>query len=442
MKINNMMNAISNCFSVLNISFLFLSEAVKYYTYKDYDSCVDTIVKSLAKKNILYVKIFQACALNNDLIRNDTLLYFTDNSPYTVEEVDMDTLSKIETDHNITILNNFTPINTGMISLVFKGIQNETQEAIIIKIKRKNIEERLNDGIEKILFLLKIIDLLPFDNFDIPKVIHKNIGLIRDQTDFSKEIENINNFKEICNELKFIKIPTVYPTKLANVILMEHLNGDKIQMINDDDVKQIYIKQIFKFIFTTIFIHGISHGDLHSGNVLFIKEPVVDAQGVETYTYKLGILDFGIIYNIGKTSRTFCDIVSDLYEEDMRDVSIKLLTSGIVEPVDYIRKLKGDEYEDTINIIQEFLVQTIYIEKKINLFNIYNVTAKLNVYLKNNTKLKNKLYLSDDCVKIQVIFGMLHGVLQQLCKKKYIEMASSVLTETFYANLICDNDDM
>ena len=438
MKLNNVL---SNCYSVFDISFLFLREAIKYYTYKDYDRCVDTIVKSLAKKNILYVKIFQACALNNDLISNDTLLNFTDNAPYTTEEVDMDTLSQVETEHHITILNNCIPINTGMISLVFKGIKNETQEEVIIKIKRKNIEERLNDGIEKLLFLIKLIDLLPFDNFDIPKVIHKNIGLIRDQTDFSKEIENIHNFREICKELNFIKIPTVYPTQMANVILMEYINGDTIKNIKEDHVKKIYIKQIFKFVFTTIFINGISHGDLHSGNVLFIKEPVVDAQGVETYNYKLGILDFGIIYNIGKTSRMFCDIVSDLYDEDTRDVAVKLLKSGIIEPFDLIMELKGEDYENTVNIIEEFLVKTIYIEEKVKMFNIYNVTAKLNVYLKNNTKLKFRLYLSDDSVKFQVIFGMLHGVLQQLCKKKYIELASSVLTETFYTNLICDNHD-
>ena len=70
----------------------------------------------------------------------------------------MDTLCRFETLNQVRIENKDKPLKSGMISLIYKARDVKTNEEVILKLKRKNIEERLEDGIEKLLFFLKIVD--------------------------------------------------------------------------------------------------------------------------------------------------------------------------------------------------------------------------------------------------------------------------------------------
>ena len=47
---------------------------------------------------------------------------------------------------------NNKPINSGMISLVFKIPKENSEECMIIKLKRKDIDKKLNDTIEQVIF--------------------------------------------------------------------------------------------------------------------------------------------------------------------------------------------------------------------------------------------------------------------------------------------------
>jgi len=151
---------------------LFLAHVVgivlyEYILNKDF---MNNVLHKLSKKNILYVKLFQACALNNSICNNklntglnDKLMTFCDNAPWTLNDIDLDTLEQLERKYQIRILDKQQPINAGMISLVYKGMVAGTKP-IIVKIKRKNIEERLNAAIEHVLFVLMLVDWVPFLN--------------------------------------------------------------------------------------------------------------------------------------------------------------------------------------------------------------------------------------------------------------------------------------
>jgi hypothetical protein len=95
----------------------------------------------------------------------------------------MHSLISLEKEYNIKILNNYTPINSGMISLVFKGIMikhhddaNDKEEPIIIKIKRNNIDAILQDGVQKMLFFIWLLSFIPIiNNSNISNTIYNNI---------------------------------------------------------------------------------------------------------------------------------------------------------------------------------------------------------------------------------------------------------------------------
>ena len=183
-----MFKIIQNLFFLLNASWIILSELFLYGIFKNFDSFIDRITHKLADINILYVKMFQAFALNNCLIddkTNNKLLKFTDNAPWSQKDLDPDTLINLENDYNILFKDGFEPINSGMISLVFKGYKTKTDEVVIIKIKRKNIEQNLDDAIEKLIFFIYVLSFIPIVNkYHIPQLINKNISIIRQQTIF------------------------------------------------------------------------------------------------------------------------------------------------------------------------------------------------------------------------------------------------------------------
>jgi hypothetical protein len=138
---------------LMNLFFIVGSELMLYVVFNDYSSFIDRITSRLASINILYVKMFQAFALNNSLIddkTNNKLLKFTDNAPWSSSDINIEDLKAVCDAYNIVLPNGFeSPINAGMISLVFKGYEKETCAQIIIKMKRKNTRqhERLRDFI-------------------------------------------------------------------------------------------------------------------------------------------------------------------------------------------------------------------------------------------------------------------------------------------------------
>ena len=213
---------------------------------------------------------------------------------------------------------------------------------------------------------------------------------------------------------------------------MEYIRGKTIFNIEKEEY-EIYAKQIINFFSITTFIHGVVHGDLHLGNILFIKDEKED----EKYKNKICILDFGIIYEIGETRNALFDIFTDMCSISPEILAKKILYSGLIEPLDVIKTLPTEHYNSMIKIIMIFVNLTIHIDKRLNQINIFKFLKDLNYYINNNNINGLKLKASDDLVKIQVIFGMLHGVILTLLEgKDYIKFTDNVINETFHLDLL------
>ena len=121
------MNNIKQIWFLFKVFFIFSSEFLYYIFHIDRLYFIDRLTRRLANVNILYVKIFQAIALNNSLIDdkiNNTLLKFTDNAPWTKDDIDADTLNALKEDEQLVLSDGiYNPINSGMISIVYKSIR-------------------------------------------------------------------------------------------------------------------------------------------------------------------------------------------------------------------------------------------------------------------------------------------------------------------------------
>jgi predicted unusual protein kinase regulating ubiquinone biosynthesis (AarF/ABC1/UbiB family) len=404
-----------------------------YYIYKDYSRFIDSLTHRLASINILYVKLFQALALNNNLIDdkiNNKLLKFTDNVPWTNKDINYEDLHSLKNEYNLSC--NMIPMNSGMISVVFKAVERKTGKSMVIKIKRVNIDQTLYDAISNLQWLIFFLSFIPFINkYQFSQLINKNIDIIRQQTNFSEEVDNMSKIKSNCKNLKYIKIPFAnkeVTKKYSNIILMEFIEGMKIDNINKPDYEN-FAKQVIKFGFITTIFHGVTHGDLHGGNILFIKD-----ENDKKYPYKIGIIDFGIIYEVDPAYKDMLfDFIIQLFEVSPRESAIKLLQSGIVG---IFEQIPAFHYENIINIITEIIKETMNTPNKATQLQLYKFIIKLKEYLNNDELVHLGIKPSDTFVKIQLILAMSHGVTLSLCNGDFISLADKVIDELFNINLI------
>ena len=442
-----MFNIFKKLLFIINVFCIIITEMILYSIFKNYGHTIERVTKKLASINILYVKLFQALALNNNLIddkTNNYLLKFTDNAPWTDDDIDMEYIIQFCEDNEIEICDK-KPMNSGMISLVFKGQSKKLKKPLVLKIKRRNIEQKLDDAIENLKFCMYLLSFIPMiNNYHVSQVINNNIDIIKRQTNFNQEKKNMVDFYNIYSNLKYVTIPWVYQNpiifqknsmlyknvkeKYDDIILMEYIEGVKINEIEEQDY-EIYAKLVMKFGLASI-VHGVTHGDLHAGNILFIKN---------NNTYKIGVIDFGIIYEIdSKYKETFFDILTVIFNEPAIETSKKLLNSGMIEPIEILNNLPLQHYNSILNFTTEIVEETINNSKKANQLQIYKFLSKLKEYLNKNEISQLGLRPSAEFLKIQLVLAMSHGVTLRLCKDNFIELADTVINELFHTNILIE----
>ena len=322
-----------------------------------------------------------------------------------------------------------------MISIVFKAYKRCDNLPVVIKMKRKNIEYNLNYSIENLKILLYFLSFIPFFNkYKISEVIDKNIEMIRHQLNFEEEVQNILKVRKNCKNLKYIKIPDVseeVTENYPNYIIMEYIDGMKINELNESD-HTAFAKQILKFGIVTTIIHGFAHGDLHSGNILFIKD-----ENDEKYPHKIGIIDFGIIFELdGEYKNTLFELFTQLFERPPRESIVQFLNSVIIENNKVLKQISEQDYENIIEVGVEIFEQTFRQSKNVNQVQLYKFLSKMYEYLNKNKISNLGIKPSDKFVKSQMVLAMAHGVTLSLCKENFISIMDNVLNELFHTHLL------
>ena len=383
--------------SYLSASYILSKETIRYkcngYTYNEY---IKHLALQMSRENIFFIKFFQAvCTTSHPLLTDDVLQYlntFTDNAPYTDSEIDAESLERLINEYSIEIKRPFVPIKSGAISLIFEGTltSDKGEESVIIKCKRVGIDDKIQDAIFNMNYLISFTRFVPhIKNLNIHDIYNENKQSIVDQLSFHKEVQNIELFYSKWNKpgLDYIKIPKVYSEitqQIPNVIVMERIVGNTIYNIDPED-KDRYAKLLAKFNFKSVFYDSMYHGDIHPGNVFFIKELKVksnasiddddgddgsddydssdecdanvnDVNGnnnFKKYKYKLGVIDFGIV---GKFSRemqnTIFHLFKGLYEKNHNAVA-HCIIDNLVEPRDALTPTP-EKNSELIDIVSKY----------------------------------------------------------------------------------------
>ena len=365
--------------------------------------CVKNISNSLAKTNIIYVKLFQAISIGVNIISDDEaefLTQFTDNVPYSITELkDIQSISNsISSNTGKTLEIDLLPSHSGMIALVYNGIYDG--EEVIVKVKRQDISRKVKEGLEHMRIIINLFSWVPFLwSIDLKGVYKENIEDLMKQCDFNIEVENSKRFFKNFSKVNYAKIPRVYPevTDVDNdIIVMEKLKGWKITEVPAEHRRK-YGGILSKIVMKSVLYDGFFHADMHAGNMLFINDD----------TPCIGIFDFGIMGSLNDNAMEgFYEFFkASCINNDYRRAA-KALTSWLVaEPKKY-------------NLLDIKIKENITNELESVVSEIFRSTTQLDISIVkrcNNVLSRYGLLLSKEFCKIQLAVAVSAGVATDLC---------------------------
>lgn len=433
-------------------------------TTTDYNNIIIRLAGELADKNIFFTKIFQGISnnANNKLMNKDLFNYFisyTDNVRYDENEIDyrglfnLISIAKNKGDELVihgkssfsSTNNGCEPIKSGVIAIIYKATLNGKQ--VIIKYRRKNIFEKFEKSMNDLELLVNITKKLPYlCNINICDIFEENREIMNGQLDFTNEIENIKVFYDKFKDVKDICIPQVYSyftESNSNAIVMDYIEGIRLENVCTDD-RDKYSKILSRFNIKSVFYDSLYHADLHSGNIIFMKEPC-DTNKNTDYTLKIGVIDYGIIGKLTREEQNifftfFKILVSRNYEK---------LAKYIVEHLS--EQIEKGEKGEKINKNKESLTNTN--EKLIR--DIYDVCYHTlsvkqiffggeEIYKVNKILKTQNLTFSKFFCKIELAIAISENVCNSLCNDKtYIEQLISAFKDLFSGSYdsIFDNDE-
>ena len=337
------------------------------------------LIKALAKRleyeNIVYVKLFQALCLNKDLLysnEQDFLIKYTDNVPYTINDINYDLLNKLKEEYCIT-LNNVIPINSGIIGLIFDA-RDCSNNKVIVKMLKKNSLEQFTNVFDELLYVSYICKYIPYIKYyKITKLLLDNREILLNQMNFIKEVETIEIFTKKYKNNKEYRFPKVYKAiteKYTELMVMENINGLHLKdiLVMDNAIKEEFAYLINKFNILGILYHSVIHCDLHCGNVFFYINDTIDTE--QCPKYMLGLIDFGLCSFPNKESQNAYYIFFNnmLYLNDYSEIEY-LITNFIEEQElfsNYSNNIKQMLYYEAINCLELYASQKISNQALVN----------------------------------------------------------------------------
>jgi len=410
---------------------ILISEYFRYLITKDYDTCVIKMVDKLAQQSIFYVKIIQALSTNSTLFTDELIEYmakYTDNIPYSSDDINEDCFKDIcmynlaNPDKKI-LINSENPINTGTVSLVYKGSYDNKD--IVIKMVRKNMKDNVSDMLENLNGIIKFLGTLPyFKSVHLYEIFEENKELLIQQTDFKKEVSHIqqmkNNYK---NNNEYI-IPTVYRefTELnPDMIVMDFIDGKTLYDVEEEDA-EIYALLLSKFGIKNLLFNRLYHADMHPGNILFIKTPKNE--------HKLGILDYGIMGELTKDDQDdFYQFITTLFVDNIDYVKIlDLLLQFYIEPQERIQELKIKDKTRIDKEITAIIKLAIDNSGKLGTQELFNI---------NRILIEFKLKLSRKFCKVLLALAISESVSAKLGdNKKNYDSIKTAVKELFPTHIL------
>ena len=313
----------------------------------------------------IYIKIGQLLSYEYPILNQ---LYSLQNKCPGISKYE---LKKIQNKYpELNISDNF--IASGSIAVVHYGKINKNYQQICVKIKRPNIEKKIENSLWITRIFIYILLKIPFLKIlNLKDKIYLVLELYKKQTNFIEEFNNWKIYKKTIKNTTNIIIPHFYEEYCNHEILvMNYIPGSNILDIkNISECDRIAVGRTLIGHYISSVNKGIIHGDFHCGNLAKIENNLI-------------IYDFGIIIKLTKNEKDgFIKLLDNLVNQNI-DGSIECFIEYFIE---------SDKYID----VNQFKSLTTYFkDENLDMYSLFiktkNIFSELNDY---KIKFNNKMIL-------------------------------------------------
>jgi ubiquinone biosynthesis protein len=325
-------------------------------------------------------------------------------------------------------------------SLIFKGVIRSAAAAddetpVVIKYLRKNISKNFNASMNNLVVFAKFTRYFPYlRTLNVENLILQNIVCLNDQVCFRKELANITLYYKNWQHYEYVKIPKPYAdyTEKINsdIIVMEYIDGMKITEIDPEDNDE-FGKVLAAFNAKAAFCTSFYHGDLHPGNILFIKEPAAASAA-----YRIGILDYGIIGHLSRNDQEILfKATKFIYQRKFNKIIDIIMSCELSESANLehdaqlvIPSKDSKKYDTLRNELNEVLIR--YTTPEIKFFGvseIYEINYILNNY---GLMFKRSLY------RLFITLAIMDSIGTRLGSKlSYMQHMTDIIVDMFNIDL-------
>lgn len=270
---------------------------------------------------------------------------------------------------NFKITNNI-PIASGSIAQIYKGVDLNNNNDIVIKIIHPYIKEQLYFPI---LFINTIEYLSKYNIFNkIPFKLNDFIKILKEQTNLNKEFHNLAIFNNNFKDNSLVIFPKPYFSS-QNILVMSYEDGISFNDIQLSDYEKYKIIMTFVLAIRQMcLIDNFIHGDLHIGNWKVVNN---------NNKYKtIIILDCGIAIKPENNN-----IIYDWFNA-WENNDICQLNNIIIKQIEFKEDNKNNKH--LVYLVTKLLKDNYEHAKPLNInyliIKLYNFLIEHNLYLNDN----------------------------------------------------------
>lgn len=260
------------------------------------NSVYERIRMAIEEMGPTFVKLGQAFSAREDLLPKELILELQKLQDK-VEEADLDVIQILEQEFNIKVDEHFQnvelkPIATASIAQVYRAVL-ENGTAVILKIRKPNVEENIQDDLLLIHDMINVISTYSElgSKLNLKHAIATFEKSLLEELSLTNEKHNIQQFALNFKDNKETYVPKIYEEFCSNNILcMEYIDGIKItdkEQLFANDIDAVQVSEVgIRLFVSQILDYGFFHADPHAGNILVTKDA------------KIVFIDFGAVGKI------------------------------------------------------------------------------------------------------------------------------------------------
>ncbi|QNO13763.1 AarF/ABC1/UbiB kinase family protein [Alkalicella caledoniensis] len=316
------------------------------YGFKEGINSPEQMRKALEELGPTFIKIGQILSTRPDILPDKFTREFEklqdEVSPVSIEIIEKIIIDELggPLSHHFQFFSE-KPIASASMAQVHKATL-KSGASVVVKIRRPNIESIMLNDLALLSKVTRFIKFIPQGSILNPQEMFAELyHAVKEELDFINEAENIKTFSALNKDVRFLKIPKLYPEYVTKELLvMEYIDGfkisDKYNLLNAGyDLNDIANKLVHNFL-KQVFNDGIFHGDPHPGNIYISKN-------------KIAYLDLGLVGKLSPQLKTkFNQLLFAVVTGDIEAITHTILRMGVKKgPVN--RMVLQSDIEDIYN---------------------------------------------------------------------------------------------